>query len=191
MSELWKNDKLFKEAIGSFIIAFSELEFGLVFLCSMTEFDVQKKDQYFTKYSGFTFEMKMKHLTNFISENLNELLPIWWKLKNEIGQLNRERRFLVHGFMTYYLPSETITTHVKENGTLTTKKLTLEDITNFTNRLLHLNTGENGINGDFHTLFMKTRIDKWNDLVNEKNKIVYRVNSEIISKWTGEEKMMN
>lgn len=191
MTELWKNDKLFKEAIGSFIIAFSELEFGLVFLCSMTEFDVRKKDQYFTKYSGFTFEMKIKHLTNFISENLNELLPIWWKLKNEIGQLNRERRFLVHGFMTYCLPSETITTHVKENGTLTTKKLTLEDITNFTNRLLHLNTGENGINGDFHTLFMKTRIDKWNDLVNEKNKIVYRVNSEIISKWTGKEKTMN
>jgi len=188
MTDILKNDKEFKQAIGAFIIAFSELEFGLVFLCSMTEFDVRKKDEYVTKYLGFTFERKMQHLTDFISENLNELTPIWEKLKNEIGQLNRERRFLVHGFMTYYLPHETITTHVKENGKVTTKKQTLEEIKGFTNRLHHLNTGENGINGEFHTLFTKTRIDKWNDLVNDNNKIIYRVNNKVISKWTGKEK---
>jgi len=188
MTDIWKNDKEFKEAIGSFIIAFSELEFGLVFLCSMTEFDVRKKDEYITKYLGFTFDRKMQHLSEFISENLQELKPIWQKLKIEIGQLNRERRFLVHGFMTYYLPHESITTHVKENGKLTTKKQTLEEIKSFTNRLHHLNTGENGINGEFHTLFTKTRIDKWNELVNDKNKIIYRVNNKIISEWTGNEK---
>jgi len=188
MTDIWKNDKDFKEAIGAFIIAFSELEFGLVFLCSMTEFDVRKKDEYLTKYLGFTFDRKMQHLTEFISENLEELKPIWQKLKNEIGQLNRERRFLVHGFMTYYLPHESITTHVKENGKLTTKKQTLAEIKSFTNRLHHLNTGENGINGEFHTLFTKTIIDKWNELVNDKNKIIYRVNNKIISKWTGNEK---
>ena len=188
MTDLWKNDKDFKEAIGSFIIAFSELEFGLVFLCSITEFDIRKKDEYIAKYLGFTFERKMQHLTDFISENLDELNPIWERLKNEIGQLNRERRFLVHGFMTYYLPLETITTHVKENGKVTTKKQTLEEIKSFTNRLHDLNTGENGINGEFHTLFTKTRIDKWNDLVNDENKIIYRVNDKIISNWTGNEK---
>jgi hypothetical protein len=169
MTDVWKNDKDFKEAIGSFIIAFSELEFGLVFLCSMTEFDVRKKDEYITKYLGFTFERKMQHLTDFISENLEELTPIWENIKNEIGQLNRERRFLVHGFMSYCLPHESITTHIKENGRLTTKKQTLVEIKSFTNRLQHLNTGENGINGEFHTLFTKTRINKWNDLVNDEN----------------------
>lgn len=188
MTDILKNDKEFKQAIGAFIIAFSELEFGLVFLCSMTEFDVRKKDEYVTKYLGFTFERKMQHLTDFISENLNELKPVWDKLKNEIGQLNRERRFLVHGFMTYYLPHETITTHVKEKGKVITKKQTIEEIKKFTNRLHHLNTGENGINGEFHTLFAKTRIDKWNDLVNGENKIIYTVNDKIISKWTGKEK---
>jgi hypothetical protein len=73
MTDVWKNDKDFKEAIGSFIIAFSELEFGLVLLCSMTEFDVRKKDEYITKYLGFTFEKKKQHLTDFISEHLEEL----------------------------------------------------------------------------------------------------------------------
>lgn len=187
MTDILKNDKEFKQAIGAFIIAFSELEFGLVFLCSMTEFDIRKKDQYVTKYLGLTFERKMQHLTDFISENLNDLKPVWEKLKNEIGQLNRERRFLVHGFMTYYLPHETISTHVKENGKVTTKKQTIKEIKEFTNRLHHLNTGKNGINGEFHTLFTKTIIDKWNNLVNDENKIIYRVNDRIISKWTGSE----
>jgi hypothetical protein len=71
---------------------------------------------------------------------------------------------------------------------VTTKKQTLEAIKGFTNRLHHLNTGENGINGEFNTLFTKTRIDKWNDLVNDDNKIIYRVNNEVISKWTGKGK---
>ena len=188
MADIWKKNKEFKEAIGAFVIAFSELEFGLVDLCSMTEFDIRKKDHYVTKYLWFTFERKLQHLTDFISENLSELEPVWEKLKNEIGQLNRERRFLVHGFMTYYLPHETITTHVKEKGKVTTKHQTLEEIKGFINRLQHLNTGENGINGAFHTLFTKTRIDKWNNLVNDENKIIYKVNNEIVSKWKGKEK---
>lgn len=185
MTDIWKNDKNFKEAIGSFIIAFSELEFGLVFLCAMTEFDIRQKDNYITKYLGFTFEKKVQHLSTFIEEYLTEINPIWDILKSEIGQLNRERRFLVHGFMSYSLPHETITTHVKESGKVITKNQTLEEIRNFTHRLHHLNTGENGINGEFHTLFTKTRINKWNELVNDENKIIYKVNDIVVSDWKG------
>ncbi|MHB1178000.1 MAG: hypothetical protein ACYCZO_06675 [Daejeonella sp.] len=56
--DLWKNDKDFKEAIGSFVIAFSELEFGLVFLCSMTEFDLRQKGKYVTKYLSVSHSNK-------------------------------------------------------------------------------------------------------------------------------------
>lgn len=185
MVNILKNDKGFKEAVGAFIIAFSELEFGLSFLCSMTEFDLRLKDKYLVKYMGFSFEQKMRHLTDFINEHLSEIKPVWDKLKEEIGQLNRERRFLAHGFMTYYLPHESITTHVKEKGEIVTKNQTLQDIKNLTNRVQHANTGNNGIKGEFHTLFTKTRINKWNDLVNDDVKIVYSVNSKIISDWKG------
>ncbi len=188
MSDLLKKDKEFKEAIGAFIIAFSELEFGLMFLCSMTEFDFRKKDDYIIKYMTFSFEQKVKHLTTFIDEHLHELKLIWDKLKNEMGTLNRERRFLAHGFMQYSLPRESITTHIRENGKVTTKKHSVEEIEDLTDRLHHLNTGEHGINGEFNTLFTKTRIDKWNNLVNDENKIIYRVNSKIISKWKGKNK---
>lgn len=138
MKEIIDNDKKFKEAIGAFIIAFSQLEYGLVFLCTMTEFDLRKKDTYITKYLGFTFEKKVRHLSEFIEEALNEIKPIWDSLKTEIDHLNRERRFLVHGFMSYSLPKETITTHIKEGKSIATKKQTLEEIKNYTNRLHHL-----------------------------------------------------
>lgn len=185
MEEILKNDKDIKEAIGSFIIAFSELEFGLAYLCSMTEFDLRLKDNYLVKYMGFSFDQKMRHLSDFINEHLSEIKAIWEKQKEEIVKLNRERRFLAHGFMIYYLPHETITTHVREKGEIVTKNQTLQDIKSFTNRLHHINTGDNGINGEFHTLFTKTRINKWNELVNDEVKIVYRVNGVIISDWMG------
>lgn len=185
MKTILKNDQEFKHAIGSFIIAFSELEFGLAFLCSMTEFDIRRKDEYIVKFIGYTFEKKLEHLSNFISEQLTELQPIWEDLKIEIGVLNRERRFLVHGFMSYGLPKETITTHIKEGKKITSKTHTIKEIKDFTDRLYHLNTGKNGINGEFHTLFTKTRINKWNELVNDDNKIIYKINNIIVSDWKG------
>jgi hypothetical protein len=187
MNDIWKNDKDFKQAIGGFIIAFSELEFGLVFLCTMTEFDLRKSNSYTSKYLGFTFEKKSERISEFINDNLLELKPIWDKLKVEIKQLNRERRFLAHGFLNYFLPNETITTHIKEKGEIVTKQHTVEEIIILTNRLHQLNTGENGINGEFHTLFTKTRIDRWNELVNDDAKIIYKLNDRIISNWKGKD----
>ncbi len=192
MINMLKKDKEFKEAIGAFIIAFSEFEFGLVFLCTMTEFNLLNKNSYIKKYMGFEFSKKMDHLTQFIDEYLPEIKSIWDNIKQEIGQLNRERKFLVHGHMAYGLPNETITTYIRQNNKVITgnsqvipKNQTVSEIEGFTNRLHHLNTGENGINGEFHTFFTKTRINKWNKLVSDENKILYRVNAETVSEWKG------
>ncbi len=181
MNNGWQKDKEFKEEIGSFIIAFSEFEFGLVSLCSMTEFDLRQNDKYIIKYLGYTFEKKISHLTDFISENLHELTPNWDKIKKEIMPINKERRFLVHGHMNYGLPNEHITTHIKEKDNITTKRQKLEEIRSNTNKIHNLISGENGIRGEFEILFTKTRINKWNKLVNDESKIIYRINSEILS----------
>ena len=45
------------------------------------------------------------------------------------------------------------------------------------------NSGDNGINGEFHVNFKTLRIDKWNKLVNNKFKIVYEVNNKILTEW--------
>lgn len=180
-------DKEFKEAIGAFIIAFSELEYGLADLGSMTEFDLRKKSSYFIKHVGFPFERKVSNLSDFIEEHLSELKPIWDELKVEIGQINYERRFIAHGFIQYFLPHEssTTSTFIKKGKELVERKHDSKSIKELTNRIYHLNTGKNGINGEFHTLFTKTRVNQWNSLVNDDSKIVYKVNNEIISEWKG------
>lgn len=167
------------------MIAFSELEYGLVFLCTMTEFDFRKKDEYIYKYLGLSFEQNVRHFTDYINENLIELKSIWDEIKIKIRQLNRERRFLVHGFMSYGLPRKKITNRIKENGHLTTKKQSLEEIKGYINSIQHLNTGDNGINGEFHAFFAKTRVYKWKEFANDNNKIVYKVNDIVISNWRG------
>lgn len=92
---------------------------------------------------------------------------------------------MVYGIITYSLPHQTITKHFKESGKVITKNQTLEEISNFTHRLHHLNSGENWINREFHTFFAKTRINKWNELVNDENKIIYKVNDIVVSDWKG------
>lgn len=154
-------DRKFKEALGAFVIAFSELESGLVFLCLLTEDDLKNKDKQLVKYLGLPFHKKVEVISEYIKESLKELEPVWSELKVEIGQLNRERRFLVHGFTTYYLPKETIKTYVPEKGKVVAKSYTLEELKKLTDRIHHLNTDkENGLKGDFNTLFTKLRVNK-------------------------------
>jgi len=185
MRSIIENDKEFKEAIGAFIIAFSELEFGLAQLGTMTEFNLQKKDSYLIRHMGYSFSQKVKNLTDYITEHLAEIKPIWDDLKKEIDELNRERRFIAHGFIQYFLSGETKTTYIKEGKKLTSKKHDIKSIKVLTNRLHHLNTGKNGVCGEFHSLFSKTRVDKWNELVNDDFKIVYRMNNIVVSDWKG------
>lgn len=187
MIDIFENDKKFKEAIGAFIIAFSELEYGLAFLGVLTEFDLRKRDENLLTHIGYSFENKKKNITNYIETYLPELKPTWDIQKKKIEELNRERRFIAHGFSSYSLPRESITAFVKEGKQLSSRKFDLETIKRLTNEIRHLNTGKNGINGEFHVEFSRQRINQWNALVNAENKIVYRVNSEIISNWKGKE----
>lgn len=185
MNDIFENDKKFKEAIGAFIIAFSELEFGLAILCTLTEFDPRNKDRFLSKYIGYSFEQKRKTLSDYIKKELSEIENIWNKINTDIGQINRERRFIAHGFMTYSLPNENISTFVKEKGDIVKQRQSVEKIEDLTKTLHEINAGRNGVNGEFHTQFTKMRIDKWNELVIEKNRIIYKVNNEIISRWKG------
>ena len=109
MIPILERDKKFKEAIGEFIIAFSELEYGLAVIGSFAELDLLTKEENLLNHIGFPFEKKTKHITTFISKYIPELSPIWTKLNIEIGQINRDRRFIAHGIQQYFLPNESIT----------------------------------------------------------------------------------
>jgi len=187
MTDIFENDKKFKEAIGAFIIAFSKLEYGLAYLSVLTEFDLRKRNENLLTHIGYSFDNKKKNIANYIENNLIELKPIWDNQKNKIDKLNRERRFIAHGFISYSLPNESITTFVKEKKKLSSRKFDVETIKKLTQEIHHLNTGKNGINGEFHVEFTKLRINQWNELVNDETKIIYRVNNQILSDWKGKE----
>ncbi|WP_415374593.1 hypothetical protein [Patiriisocius sp. Uisw_017] len=152
--------KKIKEATGAFIIAFSKLEYGLASLGVFTAFDLRNRDEYLLTHLGNSFDNKMKNSTRYIDNNLQELKPIWDIQKNKIGQLNRERRFIAHGFISYSLPQESATTFVKEKKKPSRREFNLETTKKLTNELYHLNPGENGINGEFNTEFTRLRINR-------------------------------
>lgn len=185
MKDIFENDKKFKEAIGAFIIAFSKLEYSLASLSVLTESDLRKRNENLLTHIGYSFGNKVKNITKFTESDLKELKPIWDIQKGKIEQLNRNRRFIAHGFISYSLSNESTTTYIKEKQKLSNRKLDSSTIRKLINELNHLNTGENGISGEFHIQFTKQRINQWNELVNDENKIVYTVNSEIISNWKG------
>jgi hypothetical protein len=185
--ELYKNDKIFKEVIGAFIIACSEMEFAITSLCSILGEDPRLHQQQFTDIFGMTLTNKRELVGEFIKTHLPQLKNEWININVEIGQINAERRRLVHGFTQYFLPQEYIETFVKnkKSGIIEKKHFTLGDIKLLTNKIHHINTGKNGISGEFHTKLFVTRINLWNNKVEPKMRMVYKVNNVILTDWKG------
>lgn len=183
--ELYINDKLFKEALGAFIIASSEMEFAITSLCSILGEDPRLHQNHFLEIFGESLEKKRKLVGEFIKTHLPNLIEEWIVINVIIGRINADRRHLVHGFTQYYLPEEHIETFVKKNGRVEKKRFTIADIKSLTKKIQHINTGDNGINGVFQTKLFVTRINLWNDQVEPKMRMVYKVKNVILTSWKG------
>lgn len=183
--DVFKSDREFKEAIGAFIIASSEMEFAIATLCSIIGEDPRYHQSQFNEIFGLTLEKKRKLLSSFIKNNIPSLHHEWTTINGEIGQINVDRRYLAHGFTQYYLPRERIDTYVKLNGRVTKKQFSLADIKSLTNKIHHINTGNNGISGVFHTKLFVARINLWNDQVETERRMIYKVNDAILTDWKG------
>jgi hypothetical protein len=184
--ELYTNDKLFKEAIGAFIIASSEMEFAITSLCSILGEDPRLHQNQFLEIFGKPLDKKRETIGQFIKNHLTELLVEWIEINVSIGRINADRRHLVHGFTQYYLPNEHIETFVNKNGQIEKKRFTITDIKALTEKIHHINTGKNGINGEFHTKLFVARINTWNYKVEPEMRMVYSVNNKILSDWKGQ-----
>jgi len=184
--ELYKNDKLFKEAIGAFIIASSEMEFAITSLCSILGEDPRLHQKQFLGIFGESLEKKRTLVGEFIKTHLPNLLKEWIVINVAIGRINADRRHLVHGFTQYYLPEEHIETFVKKNGRVEKKRFNVTDIKALTKKIHHINTGDNGINGVFQTKLFVARINLWNEKVEPTLRMVYYVNNVILTDWKGD-----
>jgi hypothetical protein len=180
-----KGDKDFKEAIGALVIASSEMEFAVTKLCSMVGNDPREHEQQLYKWWGERLEKKREAITQFIKLQIPYLLSEWLKINSAIGSINEDRNFLVHGFTRYYLPNTHVVTYRKKKSKIVRKEFSLQAIKSLTNKIHHINTGANGINGVFQTKFFLARINTWNNLVDEERRMIYKVNEVILTDWKG------
>jgi hypothetical protein len=169
------------------ILAFSELEFGLGIICSFTEFNLLTREQSLPTYLGLTLENKRKTISDYIDKYEPDLKPTWDKIKSEIEFLNKQRRYIAHGIEQVYV-ADTLRAIVKVGQRLEEKRLTIEEVKKWTDRLHHVNTGDNGVIGEFYLDFARRSINRWNKYVIEDYRITYTVNSEIVSDWKGKGK---
>ncbi|MFN7748494.1 MAG: hypothetical protein ACK5OO_06120 [Cyclobacteriaceae bacterium] len=181
---LFERHKEFKEAIGSFILAFSELEYGLGIICSFTEFNLLRREQVLPNCLGLTLENKKKLITEYIYRYEPDIKPIWEKIRIEIDFLNTQRRFIAHGIERVYI-NDSIRAKVKSGSQMEEKLLTLSDLHEWTERLHTLNSGENGIIGSFYIDFVRRSVNRWNGFVTDEYKIIYLLNDKPISDWQG------
>lgn len=181
---LYERHKKLKEVIGSFILAFSEMEFGLGILCSMTEFNLLEREQTLPRYLGMTLEQKKKTITDYIDKYEPEMIATWSEIKTEIEFLNGQRRYIAHGIERVYV-NDSLKAIVRSGQKLDEKTLTIDGVEAWTSRIHHVNTGKNGIIGAFYTEFVRRSVNRWNNYVQNEFRIVYRVNNEILSEWKG------
>lgn len=186
---IFERHKDFKEAIGSFILAFSELEFGLGIICSFTEFNLLTREQTLPTYLGMNLENKKKTITDYIQKYEPEIKQTWDKINGEIEFLNKQRRYIAHGIESVYV-NDSLRAIVKVGQRLEEKQLTIEEVKKWTDLLHRVNTGNNGIIGEFHLDFVRRSINRWNRYVIEDYRIIYTVNSEIVTEWKGKEKVI-
>lgn len=194
MSIRYQQHRKFQENLGGFVIAFSEVEFALAELSSLTEDNLRLHKKYLVKHLGFSLDDKLKRINAFIKSDLPELGAIWIEQRDKIKAINEDRRYLAHGFTQYFLPREDgiVTASLrkktgKDAYKIENKSFTPEYLLNLTEKLHHIKSGKNGIYGEFNTQFMTMRINKWNEKVADDLKIVYKINNDIKSDWRGKE----
>lgn len=151
MDNILLADKKFKEAIGAFTISFSSLEFGLARIAALLEFQNNEGDYDLLKNMGYPFGTKVEKISKHINLNFTQFKTSWNELKKEIGDVNRERRFITHGIIFDSLyQGNGVTARIKEKNKVSIKTLDTETIITLTKKLHNLNTGRNGINGEFY-----------------------------------------
>ena len=162
------------------------MEFGLGIICSMTEFNLLTREQTLPTYLGLTLEQKKNTITEYINKYEPELKTTWENIKKEIDFLNKQRRYIAHGIERVYV-NDSLRAIVKTGKTLEAKTLTIDEVESWTERLHHVNTGKDGVIGNFYLDFVTRSINRWNKYVIEDFRITYTINNKVVSDWKGKE----
>jgi len=174
--EKWENKLEIEKLLGRFTIQFSKLEYGLVILCALTESDIINYQNYIEKYLKLSFGEKRDHLKVYIKNNLSPIYPSWKSINAEIGKVNELRRYLVHGIGYSNLFHPEFKTMVAKSSKIDCKSFNKSDLLKIIGQVIEINTGANGICGNFKTQFTSQRIRFHNLTCDQDEKITYMNN---------------
>ena len=184
MNVSFENVEKFEKALGSLVIEFSKLEFSLTYYCALIE-NPYNHTAVLRKYLGSELKAKRNKIKSFIYTNLEDLKTEWDVINSKIGSINQERRHLIHGIGRSYFLLDAIKTIIKKGDEIVSKEYSVNDIKIITDKLSHLLTGDNGLEGEFLVKFTSQLFDNLNKKVLDDKKVVYRVNGEILTEWKG------
>ena len=185
MKNDWKNREDFLKAVGQFTVEFSILEFSLLELCAFTVADLPNCKSKYIDFIGLSFENKREVLKKFIKNETPQLSSEWEKINCEIGEINYERRHLIHGIGASYLFQEIIVTYVKTNGVIDSKEYKVADINKLTNRIRHVRTGDNGVAGIFDSKFKTAAVNAYNNKQTTTKKMTFANDGIILTDYKG------
>ncbi len=149
---------------------------------------IERPENYLTEvhsFLGMELDQKRKKIKEFIYKSLPQLKQDWDTINSKIGTLNEDRRHLIHGIGQSYFLKDVIKTVIRKGQNVILKEYSIADINSLTNKLAHLLTGDNGLDGEFLTKFSKHLFDNYNKSAPDDKKIVYRVNGTIQTEWVG------
>jgi hypothetical protein len=109
----------------------------------------------------------------------------WDSINSKLGQINQNRRFLVHGIGRTNFYHHSVKAFVPRKESYDLKEFSVDDIKDLSNQISHLLTGKDGLSGDFLIDFSTKRFDRHNRTTFNRNKIVYRVNNKILTEYSG------
>jgi hypothetical protein len=150
MKNDFNNREQFLRELGLFSVEFSQLEFGLLDICVLLNQDDKSIKEKYELYLKLSLDDKRQTIKRFIKEKFPQLSKVWEQINIEIGKVNLERRYLIHGIGRAYLFHEKITTFINLNNEIKKKEFTVIDISQLTSKTAEINTGQNGIHGVFY-----------------------------------------
>lgn len=175
-----ENREKFRSALGQFVIQFSELEFSLLYFCGVIDYP-RNENLGIKENLRTTFDQRRKKISEFVRTELPEIAEIWNGINGSLGNINRDRRFLVHGIGRENFFQHSVKTFIPQKTEVDLKDFTIDDIKKLSDQIAHLLTGDNGLGGEFIILFKTKRFDLHNRTTKEDNKIIYKINDKIMT----------
>ena len=184
MRDIFENREKYKSAVGHFVMNFSELEFSLLYYCGLIDYP---HDQNFgvKSHLNSTFGQRRTKISNFIRSDIPKLQATWDNINSKLGEVNRDRRFLVHGIGRASFFEDSIKAFIPNKDTVDLKNFSIDSIKAINNKIGYLLTGDDGLTGEFLIKFNTARFDLHNKITVEDNKIIYKINGDILTEFKG------